>query len=782
MDGFSGYNQIKMAMQDKEKTTFITLWGTFCYKVMPFGLKNAGATYQRAMVTLFHDLMHKEIEVYVDDMIVKSRDEYSHVMNLRKLFKRLRKCKLKLNPKKCTFGASSGKLFGFIVSEKGIEVDPDKIKAIREMPSPKTEKEVRSFLGQLNYIARFISQLNATCKPIFKLLKKDNPEKWSEDCQKAFEKIKEYLLNPPVLVPPVPGRPLILYLVVSENSMGCVLGQHDESGRKEHAIYYLRKKFTAYESRYSNLEKTCCALVWVVSRLRQYTLYYTTWLISKMDPIKYVFEKPAVIGRMARWQMLLTEYDIRYVTRKAIKGSIIAEYLADRAINDYQSMEFDFSDQDIDSIDQEKEGNVGWMMLFDGATNAAIDRGIKKLIVKGDSALLIYQLTGKWETRDSKLIPYQEFIQEMMEEFDTINFSHLPRESNLIPDALATLAALFKVESGIEIEPIRIRMHREPAYCIMTEEADGKPWFHDIKTYIQWKEYPIGASNNDRKTIRRLAMGFFLDGEILYKRNHDMTLLRCVELQEARQIIQEVHDGVCGTHAGGHSYGIPERIISDNAKNLNNEVMTKLCSQFKVKHHNSAPYRPQMNGAVEAANKNIKSILEKMTETYRDWHEKLPFALLAYRTTVRTSTGATPFSLVYGMEAVIPIEVEIPSLRVLKEAELTEAEWVQSRYDQLNLIEEKRLTAIVHGQLYQRRMMRAFNKKSNQSSPGLDELRKLSQDQLQNYSNVASIKNMAKMKDEVIDHRRTGEQIQAFPSFITIYFMHYIYPHDLAPQ
>ncbi|XP_057948331.1 uncharacterized protein LOC131144003 [Malania oleifera] len=315
-----------------------------------------------------------------------------------------------------------------------------------------------------------------------------------------------------------------------------------------------------------------------------------------MDPIKYVFEKPAVTGRMARWQMLLTEYDITYVTRKAIKGSIIAEYLADRAVNDYQSMEFDFPDQDIDSIDQEKEGNVRWMMLFDGATNvwghgigvvlispegkyypvtakltfpctnniaeyeacvlglqAAIDRGIKKLIVKGDSALVIYQLTGKWETRDSKLIPYQEFIQEMMQEFDTISFSHLPRESNLIPDALATLAALFKVESGIKIEPIRIRMHREPAYCIMTEEADGKPWFHDIKTYNQWKEYPIGAFNNDRKTIRRLAMGFFLDGEILYKRNHDMTLLGCVELQEARQIIQEVHDGVCGTHAGGHS-------------------------------------------------------------------------------------------------------------------------------------------------------------------------------------------------------------------------------------
>jgi len=125
MDGFSSYNQIKMASEDMEKTTFITLWGTFCYKVMPFGLKNVGTTYQRAMVTLFHYMMHKEIEVYVDDMITKFESEDDHIVNLRKLFERLRKFKLRLNPAKCTFGVKSGKLLGFIVTKKGIEVDLD---------------------------------------------------------------------------------------------------------------------------------------------------------------------------------------------------------------------------------------------------------------------------------------------------------------------------------------------------------------------------------------------------------------------------------------------------------------------------------------------------------------------------------------------------------------------------------------------------------------------------------------------------------------------------------
>jgi len=139
--------------------------------------------------------------------------------------------------------------------------------------------------------------------------------------------------------------------------------------------------------------------------------------------------------------------------------------------------------------------------------------------------------------------------------------------------------------------------------------------------------------------------------------------------------------------------------------------MKELCNDFKIEHHNSSPYRPHMNGVVEAGNKNIKKIVQKMVVTYKDWHEMLPFVLHGYRTSVRISIGATPFSWVYGMEAVLHIEVEIPSMRVLMEAELSEAQWVQSRYDQLNLIEEKRMTALCHGQLYQKRMKQAFEKK-----------------------------------------------------------------------
>ena len=171
-----------MHKDNTEKSAFITPWGVYNYKVTPFGLKNAGATYMTEMTTLFHDMIHKEIEVYVDDVIIKSKETSNHLEDLRKLFARLRKYNLKLNPVKCVFRVPTGKLLGFIVS-RGIELDPSKIKVICDLPPRKSKKEVVSFLGRLNYISRFIAQSTVICEPIFKLLKKDVVVKCTSECQ-----------------------------------------------------------------------------------------------------------------------------------------------------------------------------------------------------------------------------------------------------------------------------------------------------------------------------------------------------------------------------------------------------------------------------------------------------------------------------------------------------------------------------------------------------------------------------------------------------------------------
>ena len=139
MDGFFRYSNILMALEDMEKMSFITEWGTYCYRVMPFRLKNAGATYQRAATTFFHGMMHRDVEVYVDDIIVKSQDRSDHLAALERFFERIRQFRLRLNTKKCTFGVTSGKLLGYMVSKRGIQVDPDKIRAILDMPAPRTK-------------------------------------------------------------------------------------------------------------------------------------------------------------------------------------------------------------------------------------------------------------------------------------------------------------------------------------------------------------------------------------------------------------------------------------------------------------------------------------------------------------------------------------------------------------------------------------------------------------------------------------------------------------------
>ena len=206
--------------------------------MMSFGLKNAGTTYQRMATTLFHDMMHDEVEMYIDDMIVKSKDREGHVINLRKFIERIKEYKLRLNPQKCTFGVTKGKLLGFLVSDGRIEVDLSKIKAILDMPTPKSGKEIRGFLSRLEYISRFIAKLTSTCEPIFKLLRKNEHHAWNDECQKAFKLIKEYLFHPPILVPPKHGKSLLLYPSIIEDVVGSMLTQEDnDKNEREHCPF-----------------------------------------------------------------------------------------------------------------------------------------------------------------------------------------------------------------------------------------------------------------------------------------------------------------------------------------------------------------------------------------------------------------------------------------------------------------------------------------------------------------------------------------------------------------
>ena len=271
IDAFSGYNQISMDPDDQENTSFLTAQGTYCYRVMPFGLKNAGATYQRLVNCMFQKQIGATMEVYIDDMLVKSTAAKYHIAHLSEMFQILRNYNMKLNPVKCAFGVSGGKFLGFIVNRRGIEANPDKIKDVLDMPSPSGIKEVQRLTGRIATLSRFVSRANDKCQPFFQVLKK--AFQWDTKCEKAFSALKTYLSSPPILVSPIEGELLTLYLAVSDFSTSVVLVRDKE--RVQHPIYYCNRALRGAEERYPRMEKLILALVTAARKLRPYFQAHT---------------------------------------------------------------------------------------------------------------------------------------------------------------------------------------------------------------------------------------------------------------------------------------------------------------------------------------------------------------------------------------------------------------------------------------------------------------------------------------------------------------------------
>ena len=210
-----------MDKSDQEKMSFISSQGLFCYKVIPFGLTNAGATYQRLVNHMFRPQIERNMEVYVDDMLVRSLDEQKHQDDLQETFDTLKRYNMRLNSSKCVFRVSFGKFLGFMVSHKGIEANPDKIQSILDMKPPRSIKEVQSLIGRVATLNRFVSKAIDKRLLFFKVLKK--AFEWTDGCQKAFKDLKTYLTTTPLLSPSVPGEELYLYLAVSPHAVSSSL-------------------------------------------------------------------------------------------------------------------------------------------------------------------------------------------------------------------------------------------------------------------------------------------------------------------------------------------------------------------------------------------------------------------------------------------------------------------------------------------------------------------------------------------------------------------------------
>ncbi|GJX44771.1 reverse transcriptase domain-containing protein [Tanacetum coccineum] len=273
LDAYKGYHQIQMAEEDEEKTAFITNQGIFCYTKMPFGLRNAGATYQRLVDKTFHGQIGRNLEVYVTVMIwyIKSRTEDEVVRDIEETFKTLRKINMKLNPKKCTFGVEEGMFLGYQVNTKGIKICPDKVDAVLSLQSPKCLKDVQKLNGKLASLNRFLAKSAEKSLPFFKTLKKCTKKSdflWTEEAEAAFKQMKEHIAKLPMLTAPEEQEELIVYLAASKEAVSAVLMTEREA--RQMPIYFVSRALRGPEVNYTAMEKLVLALVHASKRLRRY--------------------------------------------------------------------------------------------------------------------------------------------------------------------------------------------------------------------------------------------------------------------------------------------------------------------------------------------------------------------------------------------------------------------------------------------------------------------------------------------------------------------------------
>lgn len=594
MDGHAGYNQIFIAAEDVHKTAFRCpgALGTYEWVVMPFGLKNAGATYQRAMNMIFHDLIGRTVEVYIDDVVIKSNQRKNHIADLRQAFVRMRTHKLKMNPQKCIFGVSAGTFLGFLVHKLGIEVDKSKARSIIAAPPPTSKKELQSFLGKVNFLRRFIANSAGKIQPFSPLLRLKGEEKfiWDEEHQRAFDSIKAYLAKPPVLVPPIRGRPLKLYLAATDRSIGSFLAQDNDQG-KERAVYYLSRVLTPVEQRYTAVEKLCLALYFSAIKLRHYMLPSVVLIISRTDLIKYMLTRPIVCGRIGKWTMALSEFTFKYIAQKSVKGQALADFLAHHPSSAIEPMD----DVEIGTIETRPMQNNFWTMHFDGSsteTSAGAgvtiespegelfqfafqfefrctnnqaeyealiigmeilqEMGARRVLIRGDSQLVINQLLKEFKCTSWSLLPYYALADQLAEIFDRVSFIHIPRKENSDANEMAQLASGITLKRTESSRTVRILRRSMPAlqdrgvpleiFIVSVEPCD---WRYPI---IRFHDNPEGK--HDRK-IKFLAANFVLYKDQLYRKSADGLLLLCVGGPEALKIMREVHGGICGAHQAG---------------------------------------------------------------------------------------------------------------------------------------------------------------------------------------------------------------------------------------
>ena len=280
---------------------------------------------------MFKDLIRKMMEVCVEDMLVKSKVAEDHIKHLGQMFDILRKYQMKLNPLKCAFGVVSEKFLRFMVNQRGIEANPEKIKALLEMSSLKKPKEVMSLVGKVAVLSRFVLWAANHCMPFFDVLKRSKKFEWTNKCEHAFQALKEHLECLPPLSKLVDGEKLYLYLTFSKDAVSAFSVKEEE--KVQCPVSYVSKRLLDAETRYPELEKLALVLVIVFRKLRPYFHAYLIEVLINY-PLRQVLQKPEASGRLLKWAIELGQFEVYYGSHTTIKGQTFADFIIEFTYSD----------------------------------------------------------------------------------------------------------------------------------------------------------------------------------------------------------------------------------------------------------------------------------------------------------------------------------------------------------------------------------------------------------------------------------------------------------------